>query len=133
MKHCALRFTVSAPMGVRVKNIRDDYSYLFCNTVICVPFAIVTRFLIVSFRSEYEKDNALLRATLAKLVPLHGNALVGTWLEFAERGQWDSLVEDLLSKHYDPAYLKARYVCVCVCLFVCHACMYSLSRFTDSY
>ena len=46
-------------------------------------------------------------ATLGALVPLHSQATVDRWKESARARAWDDLTEELLVKHYDPAYSRA--------------------------
>jgi len=49
----------------------------------------------------------MLTATLEQLVPLHGHVTVDGWKESARAGAWDELTQDLLVRHYDPAYSRA--------------------------
>lgn len=44
---------------------------------------------------------------LAHLTPLHGNAVIAEWTAMAQRGEFASLVADLLTRHYDPVYLRS--------------------------
>jgi hypothetical protein len=45
------------------------------------------------------------------LVQLHGRTVIGRWKEMAQCGEWDALVQDLLERHYDPAYTRYRPYC----------------------
>lgn len=56
---------------------------------------------------HFLKDAASLNAQLDCLRPLHGGDVIGRWQEMAGSGQWAALTEELLVKHYDPAYNKA--------------------------
>ncbi|MBI5329695.1 MAG: tRNA 2-selenouridine(34) synthase MnmH [Betaproteobacteria bacterium] len=41
------------------------------------------------------------------LVELQGRERIEAWKNQAVEGRWDALVEDLLVRHYDPAYLRS--------------------------
>jgi len=56
---------------------------------------------------HYIERPETLVATLNALVPLHGHATVDKWKEYARAGAWDALTEELLVRHYDPAYSRA--------------------------
>jgi tRNA 2-selenouridine synthase len=49
-------------------------------------------------------DPASLGQQLDRLVPLHGHAVIERWKAQAWAGDWDTLVEELLVRHYDPTY-----------------------------
>jgi len=44
---------------------------------------------------------------LAPLLPLHGKAALARWSSLACAGDWDTLVGELLERHYDPAYTRS--------------------------
>lgn len=44
---------------------------------------------------------------LAKLTELKGHEVVGRWQALAQRGDFASVVMELLTQHYDPAYLQS--------------------------
>lgn len=52
-----------------------------------------------------EPDRLL--AQLDCLVGLRGHTQVAAWKSLAQEGDWDTLVADLLSRHYDPAYARS--------------------------
>jgi tRNA 2-selenouridine synthase len=52
-------------------------------------------------------DPALLNTQLACLVALHGREKIARWQALASNGQMDTLVEELLADHYDPAYIRS--------------------------
>lgn len=54
--------------------------------------------------AHFLADAEALGRQLDCLVPLLGREQIGAWKTQAESGQWDSLVADLLVRHYDPAY-----------------------------
>ena len=52
-------------------------------------------------------DSTLLGGQLDHLVALHGHAKIRAWRDLAETRQIPRLVEELLTQHYDPAYLRS--------------------------
>lgn len=52
-------------------------------------------------------DSTLLAGQLDHLVALHGHAKIEAWRDMAQTGEIPRLVEELLSQHYDPAYLRS--------------------------
>ncbi len=52
-------------------------------------------------------DGTLLGGQLDHLVALHGRTKISTWRDMAQTGEISRLVEELLSQHYDPAYLRS--------------------------
>ena len=44
---------------------------------------------------------------LEPLLPLHGRKVLDNWFAAARAGDWDTLVADLLERHYDPAYTRS--------------------------
>ena len=73
---------VDLPLDLRVALLKDEYAH-------------------------FVDDPSRLAAPLAALVPLHGKAEIEHWTETAQRGDWDTFVQTLLSRHYDPAYGRA--------------------------
>jgi tRNA 2-selenouridine synthase len=73
---------IEAPMAVRVALLKDEYAHFL-------------------------SDAALLNAQLDCLRPLHGGAVIDAWQDMARDGDWDRLTEELLVRHYDPAYTRA--------------------------
>ena len=49
----------------------------------------------------------LLGKQLDCLVPLHGHAVIERWKALAAAEDWELLVEELLVRHYDPAYSRS--------------------------
>jgi tRNA 2-selenouridine synthase len=72
---------LDVPKSERVKFILEDYSYVM-------------------------KDKKELQATLSKLAKFVGNDLVAQMHALVEEGRWESLIELLLEKHYDPLSKK---------------------------
>ena len=50
---------------------------------------------------------APLAQRLEPLAPLVGNAVLARWQEFASEKDWNSLIGELLSLHYDPLYTRS--------------------------
>ena len=73
---------IEAPIPVRVALLMDEY---------------------VHFLS----DAKLLNAQLDCLRSLHGGVVINNWQDMARDSQWSRLTEELLVKHYDPAYTRA--------------------------
>jgi tRNA 2-selenouridine synthase len=73
---------VRTPHEMRVDLLLEDYGHLFAQP-------------------------AYFRAQLLKLVPLHGHAVVGEWLDLLDAQRRRELFEVLVTKHYDPAYSRS--------------------------
>ncbi len=54
--------------------------------------------------AHFFDDVDTLHRQLDCLVALHGRETIARWKDQATRGAWDALIEDLLVRHYDPAY-----------------------------
>lgn len=57
--------------------------------------------------SHFEEDIDGLIKALDCLTPMHGHAIVAGWRELALAKRWDKLINELLARHYDPAYTRA--------------------------
>ena len=73
---------LEAPVAARVQLLMEDYQHFL-------------------------GDPALLTRRLAPLLPLHGRETLDHWQMLAEQGNWTALVEELLTRHYDPAYRRS--------------------------
>ena len=73
---------LDVPLAARVRLLRDEYAH-------------------------FESDIASLTKQLDCLVTLHGHQRVTAWKAMAQAHEWDRLVEELLSQHYDPAYQRS--------------------------
>lgn len=73
---------LDAPAPARVKLLMEDYAHFL-------------------------RDPDLLAKRLAPLVDLHGHKVIEDWKALADQGKWEALVEDLLVRHYDPAYRRS--------------------------
>jgi tRNA 2-selenouridine synthase len=52
-------------------------------------------------------DTPTLEQKLDCLIGLHSKEIIGHWKELASQKRWEQLVEELLVKHYDPAYTRS--------------------------
>jgi tRNA 2-selenouridine synthase len=73
---------LEAPIAARLHLLKQEYTHLLTDT------------------------DVLFRA-LDCLIPMHGHAIVGNWRELATAKRWDKLINELLARHYDPAYTRA--------------------------
>lgn len=73
---------LDAPMPVRVELLKHEYAH-------------------------YVEEPGLLTAQLDCLAPLHGRETIERWQRMAREGLSDALVEELLVRHYDPAYTRS--------------------------
>lgn len=53
------------------------------------------------------KSPTFLKDKLQQLKSHYGNSKIMQWLDFIDRGQFHTLVTDLLEQHYDPAYHRS--------------------------
>lgn len=53
-------------------------------------------------------DGPALAAAIEGLRPFHPREVIESWLDRARRGEMAGLAADLMARHYDPAYLRAR-------------------------
>jgi tRNA 2-selenouridine synthase len=63
--------------------------------------------LLIEDYAHFLNDADLLKRALAPLLELHGHRVIELWHEMALEEKWELLVTDLLSRHYDPAYLRS--------------------------
>lgn len=73
---------VEAPLQARVDFLLEDYAHFL-------------------------QQPALLAERLRLLTELHGRKVIEAWCDLAQRGEWQTLVESLLTGHYDPAYHRS--------------------------
>ncbi len=57
--------------------------------------------------AHFIHDPDLLNARLDYLIALHGHDTIHRWQTMATQGAFAALVEELLLRHYDPAYLRS--------------------------
>jgi tRNA 2-selenouridine synthase len=73
---------LEAPMDIRVALLKEEYAH-------------------------YIADPDALCAQLACLTGIHGRETVSGWTSKVHAGAWDEFIEDVLSRHYDPAYRRS--------------------------
>jgi tRNA 2-selenouridine synthase len=56
---------------------------------------------------HYMDDCASLTGRLAPLTPVVGKVVLARWESFAAAKEWDALIDELLSLHYDPLYTRS--------------------------
>jgi tRNA 2-selenouridine synthase len=70
------------------------------------PLTERVRFLIAEYQ-HLLKEPAWLKTLLLRLTALHSRDTVGRWIAQIDAGDWQTLVTDLLTTHYDPSYLRS--------------------------
>lgn len=73
---------IEAPQDARIELLFEDYAHFLRNP-------------------------ELLKQRLSLLLELHGHKTIEHWCQMAEQGEWQALVRELLSQHYDPAYRRS--------------------------
>jgi tRNA 2-selenouridine synthase len=73
---------LDAPMAVRVALLKEEYAH-------------------------FVSDPAALGAQLDCLATLHGHATITRWKRMAFASEWKAFIEDMLERHYDPAYRRS--------------------------
>ncbi len=73
---------LSTPREQRVALLKDEYAHFFA-----APEALA--------------------GCLAPLTEVHGKAKIACWQAMARAGDWDTLIAELLEKHYDPIYARS--------------------------
>lgn len=73
---------VEAPLQSRIGFLMQDYGHFMANP-------------------------ALLEERLLMLAGLHSRETVNRWCEYVRQGDWRTLVSELLTQHYDPAYRRS--------------------------
>ena len=76
----------------------------------CILLDVPTSARVKLLLEDYEhflRDPELLAQRLAPLVDLHGHKVIAEWKALAEQGNWEGVVEALLTQHYDPAYRRS--------------------------
>jgi len=73
---------IEVPLDARVKFLMEDYAHFL-------------------------DDAALLTERMSLLVDMHGREIINRWCEMARQREWEPLVSELLTLHYDPAYKRS--------------------------
>ncbi|MES2013482.1 MAG: tRNA 2-selenouridine(34) synthase MnmH [Pseudomonadota bacterium] len=71
-----------------------------------VPHEARVKFLMEDY-AHFLNNPTLLIECLSLLVELHGHEVISRWCELAQKGEWELLVGELLTQHYDPAYKRS--------------------------
>lgn len=75
---------------------------------IVLEAAIATRVALLKEEYVHFIGNAVaLNTQLECLTALHGRDIIARWGAMANDGAWDTLTEELLTRHYDPTYTRA--------------------------
>lgn len=74
--------------------------------VVEAPVAVRVALLKAEYGHFLDRPESLVRQ-LECLIPLHGRETVARWAGLARARAWDALTEELLVRHYDPAYARA--------------------------
>lgn len=76
----------------------------------CIRLVTPQPLRVAQLMAEYAhflREPASLTARLDRLVPLHGRKTIERWSDAARAGDFESLVRELLTKHYDPSYARS--------------------------
>jgi tRNA 2-selenouridine synthase len=73
---------VDTPAPLRVELLKEEYAHFLA-------------------------DPKLIGERLAPLVPLHGRSTIDRWGALAAEGAFDTLIDELLARHYDPTYARS--------------------------
>ena len=114
--HAIRRFDAGRPVFVegeskrigrlRVPEALVDTMWQSPCIVLDAPLALRTRLLKAEY-AHFARDPQLLAARLDCLVSLHGRETITRWQTLAYERAAEVLVEELLVKHYDPAYTRS--------------------------
>jgi tRNA 2-selenouridine synthase len=107
------RFTRDRPVWVESESRRigqchlpDSLIHAIRNSscvLVEASLGVRTRLLLSEYQHFTHRPDDLL-TRLDRLIPLHGHAQLDTWRQQIRDGHWETFVESLLHKHYDPAY-----------------------------
>ena len=76
----------------------------------CIALTTATALRVKLLMQDYThfvSDAGLLGKQLVHLTSLHGHEKIRQWQAMAEAGKMETLVQELLDLHYDPAYLRS--------------------------
>jgi tRNA 2-selenouridine synthase len=76
----------------------------------CIRLEAAVELRVAMLQQEYQhfvSDPALLGIPLDGLNVLYGQKQIDAWKALAAAGAWNTLVRELLEKHYDPAYTRS--------------------------
>lgn len=110
------RFDPAHPVFVeseskKVGNLRVPEALMDCMRASpCISVSLSMSDRVALLMREYEHfvaDPDALTRQLDCLLPLYGRESLQRWHELAKSGSMQALVEELLIRHYDPAYLRS--------------------------
>ncbi|TCS39237.1 tRNA 2-selenouridine synthase [Paucimonas lemoignei] len=114
--HALRRFDPARPIFVeseskKVGSVRVPEALMECiraSPCIAVSLSMTDRVaLLMREYVHFVADPDALNRQLDCLLPLHGRDNLQRWHEMAKSGAMQPLVEELLVRHYDPAYLRS--------------------------
>lgn len=82
--HLSPCISLETPLNTRVRLLLEDYIHFL-------------------------QDPAGFAQLLTPLIELHGRQTIADWRAMAEQGRWESLAQELLKRHYDPAYRRSSH------------------------
>ena len=91
---------------IRVPDTLIDAMWASACIVLDAPVPVRAELLKAEY-AHYITEPDALAAQLDCLTAMHGRETIQRWQEFARSGQTDALVEELLLRHYDPAYSRS--------------------------
>ena len=71
-----------------------------------VPHQVRIKFLLGDY-AHFLQNPTLLIQRLSLLLELHGRETISRWYDMVQKEQWEPLVGDLITTHYDPAYKRS--------------------------
>ena len=102
-------FVESESKRIGTLQVPDDLMVaMWGSECVRVDTGIATRVqLLMQQYPHFVADPADLGHQLDRLVQLHGRVAIDRWKALAQRGDWHTLVRELLERHYDPAYTRS--------------------------
>jgi tRNA 2-selenouridine synthase len=91
---------------LRVAEALTDAMWASECIVLDAPVPVRVQLLKAEYAHYLAQPDALARQ-LDCLTALHGRETISHWQALAHRAEWDALVEELLLRHYDPAYRRS--------------------------
>ena len=114
--HALSAFTATRPVYIEAESRKVGVLSLPTALVACMHASPCIRleaqqahrvqFLIEDY-AHFLQNPVLLTERLSLLVEMHGRAVINRWSELINSANWRMLVEDLLTRHYDPAYQRS--------------------------
>ena len=102
-------FVESESKRIGALHVPDDLMHAMWSSA-CVRLETATALRVALLREEYDHflcKPETLGVQLDCLAQLHGRAAIERWKQMAQQSAWDPLVQELLERHYDPAYTRS--------------------------